>query len=148
MSIEKLPPKGTYTLVIGIKEPSTVEVGSIGEIEFKPPEYAYTGSAFGTGGMKRVQRHRRTATGKNDTYHWHIDYLLGSDISRFASVCVTRNEAECEIAKHIQGGFVTGFGASDCGCKAHLKRAGEKDVLEAYEDVCGDDGYAVYRFDG
>lgn len=145
---EKLPPKGTYTLLIEMEEATTVEVGALGGIEFRPMTYAYTGSAFGTGGMARVRRHRQTATGKNKTHHWHIDYLLASDGSCLTSVYATPEEAECGIANRTEGASVSGFGASDCACDTHLKRTDEKAVLGAYEDICGDDGYAVYRFDG
>lgn len=49
---------GTYTLVIALPEPATIKVGALGEHGFPTGWYAHTGSAFGSGGLSRVDRHR------------------------------------------------------------------------------------------
>lgn len=148
---DELPDKGTYTLVISVQEPTTVRVGALGDVRFDAATYAYTGSAFGAGGMKRVERHRRTATGENDTLHWHIDYLLGTTEARLVAVYAVPDDAECGISRRIEGDTVEGFGASDCDCEAHLKRAKEEAVAVAYDgyrEEQGHEKYALCRFDG
>ncbi|MCX2818967.1 GIY-YIG nuclease family protein [Haladaptatus sp. F3-133] len=121
MSDGGFPDKGTYTLVIRVEEPTTVTVGALGDIGFDDGVYAYTGSAFGTGGLSRVDRHKRVASGENDARHWHIDYLLGDDATALVSAIVTDENAECEIARSIDGEPVLDFGCSDCSCRSHLK---------------------------
>ena len=68
---------GTYTLFVEVPERATIIVGALGEHTFERGWYAYTGSALGSGGFVRIERHRAVANGENDTRHWHIDYLLG-----------------------------------------------------------------------
>jgi len=68
---------GTYTLVLELDRADSIEVGALGEHRFPAGWYAYTGSAFGTGGFARVDRHYELAAGERSTRHWHIDYLLG-----------------------------------------------------------------------
>jgi len=156
MTEEELPDEGTYTLVVEVQEPTTVSVGALGDVRFDAATYAYTGSAFGAGGMKRVDRHRRTASGDNDndndTHHWHIDYLLGAEEARLVAVYATPEDAECETSKRIGGKPVDGFGASDCDCDTHLNCADEEAVAGAYEGHSTEDstegGYALLRFDG
>ncbi|ELK52825.1 hypothetical protein D320_13259, partial [Haloferax sp. BAB-2207] len=58
-------PVGTYALVFDAPE-ATVEVGALGEHRFPAGAYVYVGSAFGTGGLRRVRRHRRVAAGDHD----------------------------------------------------------------------------------
>ncbi|WP_321170525.1 GIY-YIG nuclease family protein [Halobaculum limi] len=113
---------GTYTLVFSLPERATVEVGALGTYTFPAGGYAYTGSALGSGGFSRVDRHRRVAAGDHDVRHWHVDYLGGhSDVSL---VAVERlgggRDAECAVARDLASGPVEGFGASDCGCASHL----------------------------
>ena len=123
--------KGTYTLLIRVEGPTTVEVGALGDVCFDDRLYAYTGSAFGTGGLKRIDRHADIASGENDTRHWHIDYLLGAEETRLTGAFVTPEDAEDEIAREIEGEPVPRFGASDSPCDSHLKQT----TREAVEDV-------------
>jgi endonuclease-3 len=101
-------------------------------VRFEDGLYAYTGSAFGAGGVSRIDRHARVASGENEARHWHIDYLLGEEQSSIAAVYATPHDAECEVARGIGGEPVEGFGCSDCSCDTHLKRTTREAVEGAY----------------
>jgi len=123
---------GTYTLLVSLPEPATVEFGAKGAYDLDAGWYAYTGSAFGAGGLKRVDRHRELAAGERDARHWHVDYLLGHSASSVEAVYVTENEdIECETARRLADVAepVAGLGASDCDCETHLAYAGGRDAL-------------------
>jgi Uri superfamily endonuclease len=111
--------KGTYTLIMLLKEPRRLTVGALGELYFNEGYYAYTGSALGNAGFARVKRHKAVATGKNRTKQWHIDYLLP-----YAEVVevVTSPRPECSVAGSIDLYLarVPKFGCSDCRCPTHL----------------------------
>ncbi|WP_396890975.1 DUF123 domain-containing protein [Natronomonas sp.] len=112
---------GTYTLCIDLRWPVTSEIGALGEHRLPAGTYAYTGSAFGTGGFSRVDRHYDLAAGKNETRHWHIDYLLGHDAATVAGDVRTPDaDVECAVADQLPPSPVPGFGASDCDCSTHL----------------------------
>ena len=112
---------GTYTLLIELPEPAAITVGALGERRFPAGAYAYTGSALGSGGFSRVDRHRRVAAGEHDVRHWHVDYLLGHPASRIREVVTTdERDVECPVAGRLPEGPITGFGASDCDCRSHL----------------------------
>jgi Uri superfamily endonuclease len=111
--------RGTYTLIMFLKEPCRLKVGALGELYFSEGYYAYTGSALGGGGFARVTRHKAVSAGKNRTKQWHIDYLLPYvDIMGV----VTSPRPECTVAAVIdrQLARVPGFGCSDCRCPSHL----------------------------
>lgn len=112
---------GTYTLLVDLRAPATIEVGALGERRFEAGPYAYTGSALGAGGFSRVDRHRRTARGDHDVRHWHVDYLLGHPDTRIDHVVRSVGvDVECPVADRLPAGPADGFGASDCGCRSHL----------------------------
>jgi endonuclease-3 len=112
---------GTYTLCIDLHQPATIEIGALGEHRLPAGTYAYTGSAFGAGGFGRVDRHYDLAAGTNETRHWHIDYLLGhEDAAIRGDVRTPDADVECAVADQLPPSPVPGFGASDCGCLAHL----------------------------
>ena len=116
---------GTYTLLVELESPATIEVGALGEREFPAGRFAYTGSALGPGGFARVDRHRELAAGERDTRHWHVDYLLGHPAASVERVIRSGGlDAECEVAARIDGDPVAGFGASDCECSTHLHCGG------------------------
>ncbi|WP_148415628.1 DUF123 domain-containing protein [Haloferax sp. KTX1] len=126
LALDSRSPVGTYALVFDAPE-TTIEVGALGEHRLSAGAYVYVGSAFGTGGLRRVLRHRRVAAGDHDARHWHVDYLGGSpavDLARV--VCVTDRDVECavatELASSLGAAGVDGFGSSDCSCDAHLAR--------------------------
>lgn len=112
---------GTYTLLLALSEPVDVEVGALGTHTLPAGAYAYTGSALGSGGFARVDRHRRVAAGEHDTRHWHIDYLTGHPGTELTGVVKSPGvDAECAVASRLSDGPIDGFGASDCGCRSHL----------------------------
>ncbi|MFB6080682.1 MAG: DUF123 domain-containing protein [Haloferacaceae archaeon] len=130
---------GTYTLVVDLPAPATIEVGALGARAFPAGAYAYTGSALGSGGFARVDRHRRVATGDHDVRHWHVDYLTGHpDASLVAVHAEAGADRECEVARALPAGPVDGFGASDCDCRSHLAHADSTAaMLAAVEDAYG-----------
>jgi len=114
---------GTYTLLIELPGAATISFGASGEVDLSAGWYAYTGSAMGSGGFSRIDRHRRIATGENDTRHWHVDYLLGHRGSRLADDVRTRGvDTECAVAQRLTDVLdpVDELGASDCDCTTHL----------------------------
>jgi endonuclease-3 len=120
---------GTYTLVLELTDGATVEVGALGNHRFDPGHYAYTGSAFGAGGLSRVDRHRDLAGGEREVRHWHVDYLLCHPQTALRTVVTTEGEdVECAVARRLPEGPVDGFGASDCNCESHLAALGETPV--------------------
>ncbi len=124
---------GSYVLVVNCTQPVTIEVGALGEIGFNAGTYAYVGSAFGPGGLARVERHRRVANGEHDVRHWHIDYLLGSTETQLKRVETFRDrDLECTLASAFAEAAcqpVNSFGASDCDCVSHLWALGSSTEL-------------------
>jgi len=122
--------RGTYTLLVELPTDATIAVGALGNHAFPAGWYAYTGSAFGSGGFARVDRHRELAAAERDARHWHVDYLLGNPETRLADDVRTVNrDVECAVARSLPAGPVGGFGASDCDCASHLAYAPDGDVL-------------------
>jgi endonuclease-3 len=120
---------GTYTLLLDLPERTTVTVGALGEFTLPAGAYAYTGSALGSGGFARVDRHRRVARGDHDARHWHVDYLTGHDRTDLVTAVTTAADAECRVARALPEGPVAGFGASDCDCRSHLAHDGTAAAL-------------------
>lgn len=114
---------GTYTLLLALPRSAAVAVGALGVVEFPAGAYAYTGSALGSGGFARVDRHRRVARGDHEVCHWHVDSLTGHPATDLFDVVTTRADAECAVARSLPDGPVDGFGASDCDCRSHLSHA-------------------------
>ncbi len=113
---------GTYTLLIELTAAAEIEIGALGTRTLKGGWYAYTGSALGSGGFSRVERHLELAAGEPSTRHWHVDYLLGHEGATVDSVtCSAGLAAECGIARAIEGDSVADFGCSDCDCSTHLR---------------------------
>ncbi|MFC5366773.1 GIY-YIG nuclease family protein [Salinirubrum litoreum] len=128
--------RGTYTLLLVRDTPGEITAGALGAYHLPAGAYAYVGSALGTGGFARVDRHRRVAAGDHDTRHWHVDYLTGDSATELASVVTTGGvDAECRIADGIDRRLsaltpkaatapavepIADFGASDCDCRTHL----------------------------
>ena len=122
--------RGTYVLVVDLPQTTTLEVGALGDREFDAGPYAYVGSAFGSGGFARVDRHRELARGERDARHWHIDYLLGHDATRLETAFAYPDaDRECELARSLPGEQVDGFGASDCDCPGHLLAAPDAETV-------------------
>jgi len=113
--------KGLYCLVL--ENPGcTVRVGALGEIAFRGGWHVYVGSALGSGGLARLERHRRLATARDKQPKWHIDYLLVNPAFRLASAvsATTGERLECRLAAAIGGKGIPAFGCSDCDCPSHL----------------------------
>ncbi|KAB1196101.1 MULTISPECIES: DUF123 domain-containing protein [Haloferax] len=122
VELDTRSPRGTYALVFRVPE-TTIEVGALGECELDAGGYVYVGSAFGPGGLRRVLRHRRVASGDHDARHWHVDYLGGhTDVELARVVCATDHDVECSVASALDAAALSGFGSSDCDCEAHLAR--------------------------
>ena len=115
-------------MILWIPKPVSLSVGSLGTIKFNQGYYAYTGSARGAGGFKRVERHIRVSALAN-VRRWHIDYIL--PYSKIVDV-VKSNGDECEIARRIGRSLtpIPNFGCSDCGCDSHLHYCADLDKLK------------------
>jgi Uri superfamily endonuclease len=135
--------KGVYILILKLDLDSDIQIGKLGKLHFRKGFYAYTGSALGTGGFKRVERHFNIATGKNPTRKWHIDYLLPKSKIVHAILLPTEDAIECKLArslKKISGiSIISGFGCTDCICETHLIYA-ENDPREMIIDICNNIG--------
>jgi len=110
--------RGSYMILMELKEKTHIETGKLGKISFEPAFYVYTGSAMANL-TRRIERHRRFR--KN--HHWHIDYLR-EHTNIIADFPVRSSEdLECNIAESISkiADFsVKNFGSSDCKCESHL----------------------------
>jgi Uri superfamily endonuclease len=135
-SIETLPTKGTYTLIICLSGETRLNIGKLGVQKFPRGYYTYTGSALGKGATslrRRVARHLRK--GKRNL--WHIDFLVADENATVTAVVAaqTSKKLECNINRYIkmEGGAkipVKGFGSSDCkeNCESHLLYFGEEEI--------------------
>ncbi|MFB6154202.1 MAG: DUF123 domain-containing protein [Halodesulfurarchaeum sp.] len=122
---------GIYTLLVELPESRAITFGAAGLRDLEGGWYAYTGSALGPGGFQRIERHLELARGERDTRHWHVDYLLGAEISKVAGVWTSEGRtAECEIARSLAGEPIAGLGASDCSCVSHLHYERHRSPLE------------------
>jgi len=119
--------KGTYILIIFLKENSKIEIGSLGKIYFSKGYYLYVGSAMGNSGsvtlINRVKRHLLNS--KSKKLHWHIDYFLDNSntIIKKLYLIPSLQPYECIIAQEIlvlSDSYIRNFGSSDCQCKSHL----------------------------
>ncbi len=125
--------KGIYTLILHLRESASREVGRLGILHLKSGYYAYTGSARGSGGFKRIYRHLNVLCGRNMTRKWHIDHLLPITSFRCAVASSTDQDLECAVAKGIGLACepIPGFGCTDCSCISHLHFAsGCEDLLD------------------
>jgi len=134
-------PPGTYALVYSTAEPISAEIGALGQGMFEAGAYAYVGSAFGSNGLGRVDRHRRVAAGEHDVRHWHVDYFGDHPSVSLETVIAAPNaDIECRLATSLRDSLasttrstvpVDGFGASDCTCRSHLLAAADAETLES-----------------
>jgi len=113
--------KGIYCLVF--KNPScSVRVGALGTIAFRQGWHVYVGSALGSGGLARLERHISLSKNRDRRPKWHVDYLL-TDFSfclRYAVCGLTTDRLECRLAAALGEDHIPGFGCSDCDCSSHL----------------------------
>lgn len=131
--------KGVYVLILKLDQESDIQIGKLGKFLFRNGFYAYTGSALGSGGFKRVERHFNVSNGKNSTRKWHIDYLLPKSRIMHAILIPTEDTIECKLARNIMKisgiSIVPGFGCTDCKCETHLIYA-QDDLKNMITDVC------------
>ncbi len=127
--------KGSYILMIELQEDTRIEIGP-GERLLESGYYLYFGSAFGTGGLERIQRHREVASGEREVRHWHIDYLTSLQQAHLEdSLKLPGLDTECEMAQRADE-KVDSFGASDCGCRSHLAYfATEEEARDFLRDI-------------
>jgi Uri superfamily endonuclease len=131
--------KGIYGLVF--QNPvCTVTVGALGPVMFAAGWHIYVGSALGSGGLARLDRHIALAARRDKMPKWHVDYLLTSDhfSLRYAIAAVTTNPLECDLARVIGDSGVPGFGCSDCDCPSHLfyrNRDPAEEIRDAFRSL-------------
>jgi Uri superfamily endonuclease len=113
---------GIYTLILYLETAREIKVGSFGPMVFSAGYYSYTGSARGSGGLKRVDRHLQVLHGERKTRRWHIDYLLPNTQFQELFITKTLRDLECQIARSIARKLepMKGFGCTDCDCESHL----------------------------
>jgi Uri superfamily endonuclease len=113
--------KGIYCLVF--RNPGcTVTVGALGPVAFEAGWHIYVGSALGSGGLARLERHIALSRNRDRCPKWHVDYLSLSPFFslRSAVFALTDMQLECRLAAALGGKNIPGFGASDCDCRSHL----------------------------
>jgi Uri superfamily endonuclease len=136
--VKSLPSTGVYVLEIASGRRKRLKIGQLGDLGLAPGIYLYVGSAR-RHLPQRVARHSRP----DKPLHWHVDYLTAhAQLSRVA-VWDCAEVGECELAQAVRslpGARVVlrGFGASDCGCEAHLIRLdGEREWVRSLSDRLG-----------
>jgi len=115
---------GCYTLVIELSKARIIRVGKLGETEFQPGTYLYTGSAM-AGLRARLLRH----LSNKKKLRWHIDYFLNDKEARIKKIVLYPAAPGQECWQNQKIGALRGalsvgrkFGASDCkaGCPSHM----------------------------
>ena len=135
-------PPGTYALLFEIDPTPTITVGARGSEAFPSAVYVYVGSAFGSNGLGRVDRHRRVAAGGHDVTHWHVDYLGSHPTTSLTGVIAAPHaDIECRLATALRreraaidddtATPIAGFGASDCDCPTHLVGGDDPETVQA-----------------
>ncbi len=118
--IVKKTDKGTYLLVMDLKESQNISAGKLPVTFFNHGKYFYVGQAR-KGLQQRLNRHLR----KEKKLFWHIDYLLSE--AEIKEIWIKRDIFdECLTIKNIKKGIkdaffpLKKFGSSDCKCHSHL----------------------------
>jgi len=136
LTVETLPAKGVYTLILFLSKETLLKVGKLGAHKFPKGYYTYTGSALGAGSSSlkhRISRHLK----KKKQKFWHIDFLLGHKNAHLVGLVAAEidRRVECKINRYIQIREdaqipVAYFGASDCkkNCGSHLLYLDEENV--------------------
>ena len=124
--------KGSYILVINLKEKKSIQIGKLGKIIFEKGLYIYVGSAL-NGLEQRINRHLR----KNKKKHWHIDYFLefANIVDIFYKESQTREECNIAIELDKYLASIPGFGCSDCKCKSHLFFGSYEKIIQVIKDI-------------
>ena len=114
--------KGTYALVLNLRQDKPITIGRLGNFLFKRGYYVYVGSALGPGGIAgRITHHIKTASRP----HWHIDYFR--QYAEIVEIWYQEGIKDMEHAwaeqlekLYFVAAPVKGFGSSDCPCNAHF----------------------------
>lgn len=128
---------GTYALILGLENDTTIPIGRLGQFDFPAGYYIYVGSAFGPGGLSARLRRHVTGAGRR---HWHIDYLRQGAIPLqiwFLAGPPHREHAWARLFEAMEEAAtpVPGFGASDCRCPAHLFHFGRSPSWNAFSSA-------------
>jgi len=113
--------KGIYCLVFK-NSACTVGIGALGPVTFRRGWHVYVGSALGSGGLARLERHVSLSRAKDKKPKWHVDYLSATDYFtlRYTVHALTEDRLECRLAGELGEPLVSSFGCSDCRCPSHL----------------------------
>ena len=111
--------KGVYAVFFRVKQEKSIEIGALGEKDFRPGIYVYVGSAMNSI-EKRVERH----FSGDKKLHWHIDYFSLEAEPIYWLAFPVGSDFECVLSRCAKekGEAVENFGASDCDCNSHLYR--------------------------
>jgi len=119
--------KGTYILMMKLKDNSKMRIGKLGMIDFPKGYYCYVGSALGKAVNleNRIGRHKKLNKEKSGKLKWHVDYFLVNPNSSIIDTIVIKSNdrLECDISENLEGvanKSMNGFGCSDCNCKSHF----------------------------
>lgn len=115
---EEMGNAGDYMIVLHLKEPETITVGSLGPVSFSEGYYVYVGSARKN--LEQRMAHHRALRKK---MHWHMDYLRKEADFVGAIPIRTRDDLEHDLARalsEIADWDVPKFGCTDCHCHSHL----------------------------
>lgn len=119
--------KGSYILVMKLKDNSRIRIGKLGLIDFPKGYYCYVGSALGksVNVENRIGRHKKLSKEKSGKLKWHVDYFLINPNSSIIDIIVIKNNErlECDISEKLErvaSKSINGFGCSDCDCKSHF----------------------------
>ena len=125
IDLRKFPAdKGSYVLFFYLSADCEITAGRLGKHNFLQGYYAYSGNAFGPGGIQSRLKHHLRITNEP---HWHVDWLRKEAGLFYIHFQVSRAPLECawtQLLRAVPGTStpVPGFGASDCvsHCPAHL----------------------------
>lgn len=120
---EEMGNAGDYMIVLRLKAPKTIAVGSLGPVPFAEGYYVYVGSAKKN--LDQRMAHHRVLRKK---MHWHMDYLRKETDFVGAIPIRTCDDLEHDLARalsEIADWDVPEFGCSDCHCRSHLFGFGE-----------------------
>jgi Uri superfamily endonuclease len=131
--------KGVYCLVFRNRA-CTVRAGALGDIRFSAGWHIYVGSALGSGGLSRLERHIGLSKKRDRRPKWHVDYLLTDPhfFLSYAVSAVTGERLECRVAEKLSAGGIAGFGCSDCRCPSHLMHRMEdprEEIRQAFRNL-------------
>jgi Uri superfamily endonuclease len=131
--------KGIYGLVF--RNPAcTVGIGALGPVTFRKGWHIYVGSALGSGGLARLERHVSLSRFKDKKPKWHIDTLSVSTpfTLKYTVHAVTEERLECPLARALGEPSVPAFGCSDCQCPSHLfyrERDPHDEIIAAFNNL-------------